>query len=242
MPSISKQIFESLIQNARALKENRHGVFIYELANGHYLKVFRAPTWFSTGRLWPYSKRFIRAADRLNQLGIPTVKVIEHYSVGAMQKHMVEYVPIEGDQLRQCLQQAGDIHDLIAGLAQFLAHLHHLGIYFRGIHFENIIHGPNNSYGLIDMSGTKFKNGPLSPILRARNFRPLLIYNEDRKAMSRFGLSAFVKSYLEHAKLSPGQRSRFLGKLACIEPHWSKAVGKFESATGRNEELASPTA
>jgi hypothetical protein len=92
----------------------------------------------------------------------------------------------------------------VSALARYLAQLHDKGVYFRSIHFGNIIVDEAGAFALIDVADTRFKGRSLGNGERARNFRHLLRYPEDRQALARFGNERFVHEYLQAAHLERG--------------------------------------
>jgi len=91
--------------------------------------------------------------------------------------------------------------------------LHDRGIYFRAVHLGNVLITANGDFGLIDISEARCRRLPLSPAMRARNFRPLFAYVADLAAIEEHGFGAFVRTYLDAAELSPRSERRFVAKL-----------------------------
>lgn len=62
------------------------------------------------------------------------------------------YQPLEGISARQLMltQKLTQAHR--EALGQFIADLHDNGIYFRGLHWGNVILMPDNRFGLIDIA------------------------------------------------------------------------------------------
>jgi len=224
MKALSKQGYESMIDGAKIIESNNFGPSMLELTNGHYLKIFRRPRLFSTAIIWPYSLRFVRAAEQLEKRGLATVKVIERYTVWSLVQDMVEYEPLPGQTLRQRLEQAEDIEELLEKMAGFLAQIHQIGIYFRGLHFDNILVCSDGEFTLIDFARSRFSSRSLGPWRRARNFRLFRHYVEDIKPLESYGLARFVQTYLDQTQLSAAQRNRFLSTLGKLHLKWHQAV------------------
>ena len=84
---------------------------------------------------------------------------------------------------------------MLIELADFMAHLHQSGIYFRSVHFGNIIVMPGRQgLGLIDVADMMFKRRPLRSGERCRNFRHMLRYPEDVAFLGEFGWEQFINS------------------------------------------------
>lgn len=94
--------------------------------------------------------------------------------------------------------------DTLAKTPEFIAILHSNGIYFRDLHFGNIIMH-NNDFAIIDLASAKIKKRPLSIRERARNLAHL--YNDfyDSKILNNYGKELFLTQYFSAAKFRPWQ-------------------------------------
>jgi hypothetical protein len=54
--------------------------------------------------------------------------------------------------------------------------------------------------------------------MRARNFKPLASYQEDREALGKFGTDRFIGIYLHSARLDADNQRRFLATVSHIHP------------------------
>jgi len=216
------QEYEGLIAGARVLSADRHGPKVYELADGSVVKLFRRKRLLSTALLYPYAARFARAAKGLAQRDIRCVKVTQVARVASIQRDIVGYDYLPGKPLRAELIDAMDDADRLASLlqrqARYAAELHRKRIYFRAIHFNNVIVCPDGELGLIDISEARVGRCKLSPGKRARNFRPMVKYNEDRASLQRYGVQRFVDDYIDAAGLNESQTRRFRMALAKVDP------------------------
>ena len=113
---------------------------------------------------------------------------------------------------------------LIQHWIALLATLHENGIYFRGINFSNVLVTPDQELGLIDVGSTEFKPAPLSPAMRARNFKHPLAYQVDLNLFREFGMTRLVESYLKRANLSDRDRDAFLAKAGTQHPALKSAI------------------
>ncbi|MET3716444.1 hypothetical protein ABMD26_002692 [Pseudomonas sp. PvP001] len=98
--------FDTLTTGAKVLEADSHGAKVYLLADGNILKLFRRKRLFSSALLRPYSARFIANAQRLQQLGVPTLKVLQHYRLDKPGMTAVLYEPLPGRNLRQLMDTA----------------------------------------------------------------------------------------------------------------------------------------
>ena len=81
-------------------------------------------------------------------------------------------------------------------LAAFIARLHNRDVYFRSIHFGNILITPDNSFGLIDIADMKIKSHSLNIGRRIRNFHHLTRYDIDRNSLKQ-QKEIFIREYLK---------------------------------------------
>ncbi len=193
--AIDHDNFNHVIAEAELIVADRIGPKVMKLKNGNIIKLFRRKRWLSTAMVTPYAVRFINNAFSLKKLGIQTIRPVNLFHCSENKTHLVEYEPLPGNLLRQRLQQATD-NSLFEQTAKFIAELHHKGIYFRSLHFENIVLN-DNGLGLIDVADMKIYNSPLPQRLRERNFQHFMRYPQDAKLFQAFGENQFQKLYSE---------------------------------------------
>jgi len=220
--NLSIRDYDRLTAGARVLSEDRHGPKVLELTDGSVLKLFRRKRLLSTALFYPYAARFARAAKGLAKRGVRCVRVTRVARVAPLKRDVVGYDYLPGNPLRAELVDAMGDADRLAALlqqqARYAAELHDKRIYFRAIHFNNVIVCPDGELGLIDISEARVGKLPLSPGKRARNFRPMVKYDEDRAALQRYGVQRFVEDYLEAARMTDAQTRRFRKALAKVDP------------------------
>jgi len=206
--------YNYMIDRCIVIERDAYGEKVLIAPDGHYIKIFRTKKRLSTAALRPYALRFQSNAEKLACLGIPTVQVHSVAYCPENRRHLVTYRPLPGETLRAVLKKGEGSDGLLAGFARFLAQLHRRGIYFRSIHFGNVIIQPDSDEpGLIDLADMRIRRRPLGAGARARNFRHFLRYREDVRALKAFGLARFLKIYLEAADLR-GWRRLFFRRLA----------------------------
>jgi hypothetical protein len=228
MQRMSRAEYDDLSRGAAVLSADEHGAKVLLRGDGSVVKLFRRKRLLSSALLRPYARRFARASVELARRGIAAAVVDRCARVPSIRRDLVVYRRLEGTPLRAALAQGGADHQrLLLALARFLARLHGRGVYFRAAHFGNILvcHTDAGDIGLalIDISETQFRSGPLSPALRARNFRPLTRYPEDLAAMCALNARRFVQAYLAEAGLDQLQRSKFLAALRGVHPAFAEA-------------------
>lgn len=81
-------------------------------------------------------------------------------------------------------------------MGAFVAHLHSLGVYFRSLHFGNIVQTPDGALGLIDIADLGVRPWQLFGFERLRNFRHLCRLAEDRQGFGPDGWRQFCEAYV----------------------------------------------
>jgi len=210
--------FKKMIAGATVISKNQYGDKVLRLSNRLMVKLFRLKRKFSSAVILPYARRFERGAKKLEELDIPSVRVLDTCRVKSIKRDIVIYQPLEGKTLREKLTDTVDRGALLKNFAIFLAQLHDKRIYFRSIHFGNVIVLPSGEFGLIDIADLRIYLTPMSLRKRARNFRPLFRYKEDRTAILDFGLELFLDAYMENSVLQTNQRQSLLRRLKSLKP------------------------
>lgn len=177
----SAEEYKALREDATVVSKDEHGDKVLLLADGTYLKLFRIKRLLTSARINPYWRRFVDNAGRLQQLGIPTVNVIDVFKIPAISRTGVHYRPLPGASLREI--DALD-ESLVESLGRFIGELHDKGVYLRSMHLGNVVKTPEGDLGLIDIADMKTRRGPLSLGMRLRNFRHLARYSQDRGRIS----------------------------------------------------------
>lgn len=210
--------YQSLVCGADVLAEDGHGLKVLATSDDRIVKLFRSKRRLSKARLVPYALRFARNAQKLQQLGIPTVNVDGAYRARSIARDLIVYRRLEGETLRDVLADSPENGDkALMSFAPFLARLHRKGILFRSIHFGNVLVLPQGELGLIDVADLRMRRwGALTMSQRQRNFRHMLRYPEDRIALHRFGVKRFMKLYAEAAALPPAHKAKLKGALKAL--------------------------
>jgi hypothetical protein len=215
MQQLTHKNYLALCHDATPLIKNRYGDKVLRLSNGHILKLFRIKHLISSARIRSHAIRFALNAARLAEKDIPTVSVQAVYNIRTIRRTAVQYRPIEGVPLSDHLKQTPFTRELASHLANFMARLHARGIYFRAVHFANIIVGPDGGFGLIDIDDMKIGKKALTPGKRLKNFHQLAKYEKDRNIL-RKQWPAFTSTYLgacAERKLAPLKKRRFESEM-----------------------------
>lgn len=168
----------ALTAEAQILEEDSLGPKVYRLADGNFLKLFRRKRLLSSALLYPYSIRFWKNAERLKELGIPTLTPLQLYRLEEASLSAVLYRPLPGKTLKDLYLESPDaFSEHQPKLIAFIRTLHRNGVYFRSLHLGNIVLTPQGALGLIDIADLSFQKRPLSRAKAKRNLahfsRPL---------------------------------------------------------------------
>ena len=187
---------------------------------GNYIKLFRKQNIFSTDFFYPYAKRFIHASEKLQQLGIVTVNVMELAFYKPEKRYLITYEGIPGDSIRHHLKQGSLTQQNIEKLALYIHTLHEKGIYFRALHFGNIIKVSAQQFGLVDIANVLFYKKPLSFHHRLRNMKHLVRALSrdklDSKYLSPTLYNALMTCYLQQQSFSHKQINKFITQLNIV--------------------------
>lgn len=212
METLSRSAYETLTRDAQCLThdtlEGRISPKVLLLSDRSILKLFRLKHLVSSARLRPYAIRFRGNAARLKAFGIPTVDVRCVYRIPEIKRTAVHYQPLEGITLRA--HGAAAPFDAAAArrLGLFLHRLHAQGIYFRSIHFGNIVITREEHLGLIDVADMRFQAGPLGIRRRIRNLRHFFRYPADADLLAPVR-DVFLETYCRQAALGRRGETRF---------------------------------
>ncbi|MDP0589536.1 MAG: hypothetical protein QS748_10245 [Candidatus Endonucleobacter bathymodioli] len=194
MITLTENQYEALMTNARVIERDTYGPKVLHLTDGSYLKIFRRRNLLSWSLIQPYSLKFTANASVLKGIGILTVEVTETMNLPVPRKTAVRYQPLAGETIREIFRKGQLTHELIERLAGFINQLHQAGVYFRSLHFGNIILTPKNIFGLIDIADMRFFDRPLRQAEVIRNFRHMKRYiHDDFQCTEQF--SQLLKSY-----------------------------------------------
>jgi tRNA A-37 threonylcarbamoyl transferase component Bud32 len=194
--------YQDLVAGGTVLEADGHGDKLIALRDGRYLKLFRRKRLFSSALMWPYARRFHANAGALRERGVRTVATERLLRIPHIRRTAVIYRPLPGETLRTCLRKAADRGTLLRELGSFLATLHRRGVYFRSLHFGNLIVSGNGEFGLIDVADLELRNRPLRPHQILRNLCHLMRYAEDW-ALVQGGAHEFCGGYAEAGGVLP---------------------------------------
>ncbi|MDH1259034.1 MULTISPECIES: lipopolysaccharide kinase InaA family protein [Pseudomonas] len=181
MQSIDHSTYEALRKGAQVLEADGSGDKVLRLADGRMLKLFRRKRLLSSALFFPYAQRFANNTKALQQRDILCPNVIAVYRIPSIQRDGVYYAPLAGETVRQLQGTPEETETLRSQLGAFIAQLHEKGVYFRSLHFGNVVQTPQNQLGLIDIADLRCQRRALSDSKRLRNFAHLLRYKQDRQ-------------------------------------------------------------
>jgi len=201
MKELSELEYQDLIKNARILERDRAGGKVFLTKDDFILKCFRSKKLFSSSVIWPYAERFKKNSEQLKQMGFCSVNVTETYFIPQQARYAVSYPRLPGKTIRQALSDNPTDLKPIESMAAFIASLHNQGIYFRSLHFGNILYLDDGQYALIDVVDTHFQKSSLNLAKRVRNFKHLARYQTDIDNICHYGNEVFLSSYLQSSEL-----------------------------------------
>ncbi len=186
MKSIGREEFDAMVRGAEVLLTDRDGPKVYRTPDGEIVKLLRIKRLISSNLLLPHAERFARNSAKLAAAGIacPEIRMIAR--VPHLKRQLVVYRELPGTSLRNALGDAAAERSasLIHATGAFIASLHERGVYFRSIHFGNILVTPDGpQFALIDFLDMRMMGGPLSLQRRIRNGKPIFRYREDRQSL-----------------------------------------------------------
>jgi tRNA A-37 threonylcarbamoyl transferase component Bud32 len=184
-----------LATTVKIYEQDQHGVKVAKLINGDFIKIFRVKNQFSIRHFFSYARSFSRNAERLNRLGIPTIKVKQLYHIQNSIKSAVVYEPMLGQTISEALNSKSISITLARNLGTFIAELHEKGIYFRGLHLGNIVITPDNKMGLIDIADMTIFPWPLDCRRRLKNFSRFWRDFENKFKFGYDSIEALIEGY-----------------------------------------------
>ncbi|BBP57007.1 lipopolysaccharide kinase InaA family protein [Pseudomonas sp. St316] len=196
MQTLNHSSYLALREGAKVLEADGSGDKVLLLQDGRYLKLFRRKRLFTSALLLPYACRFAHNTEALLKRDIPCPTVLGVYRIASIARDAVYYSPLEGQTIRHLKTVGEEVDTLRFELGAFIARLHEKGVYFRSLHFGNVVLTPENTLGLIDIADLRCQRRALSDTKRLRNFAHLLRYKEDRHwLLERDAGADFIEGY-----------------------------------------------
>lgn len=183
------------LSTGEVLEQDRFGIKVVLLANGDILKIFRVKRTFSSANFFSYARSFCRNEKRLHQLAIPTIQVKQLFHLNSDHKTAVLYSPLEGVTVRELFTRHELSSEHAKKLGAFIARLHDLGIYFRGLHSGNIVLTPVGEFGLIDISEMTIFPWRLERRRRKRNFARYWRNAAEAESFGLANIKALISAY-----------------------------------------------
>ena len=206
MEKITQEEFAEIRAGGTVLEQDAHGEKVVRLVNGDVLKIFRRKRFISSAAVYPYSQRFFDNSINLQKLGFASVKSKRVFKIAGTNRDCVIYGWEEGIPLREVLK--GSVETL-GKFAEYLAEMHDKGVYFRSLHFANILVN-DGGFILIDISDMKIHNKPLSKRQILRNFKSFLRYEQDKASLKDLGVENFLNLYAQKSSHFSNNTDRLL--------------------------------
>ena len=211
MQKLSLSEYRNLIHQATPLAcelvEGQLSHKVLQLPDQSIVKLFRLKRLLTSARIFPHTKRFQRNVRRIQSFSIPTVKITALYRIPAIKRTAVHYRILTGITIRDHCELTEMDSQLAERFGIFFSSLHQKGIYFRSIHFGNMVLTPDDRIGLIDVVDMRFRRGPLRTGLRIRNLRHLFRYDIDIACIAPVR-RIFLDAYCKSGGLGPGEEKR----------------------------------
>ena len=208
--SISITDYARLLERATRTYSDHHGEKVLVLEDNSWVKIFRRKKLISPEIWSPLALRFRRNAVRLAERGIATVSVTSVQYCRENNKHLVWYRPLPGTTLEDIFAENDQLDRHMEGFVHFMNSLHERGVYFRSIHFGNVVYDEKtDQYGLIDVADMRFRPQRLSPGLRARNFKHFSRRKKDCGFLSQYGYKRLLNEYLQVADMNRADEKKF---------------------------------
>jgi hypothetical protein len=201
--------YDQLVAGASVIDRDWLGDRVLFTPDGRVVKLFRTKRVFSSDRVWPYARRFVRNANKLTDLGFRAVQVEGCYRCPAQKADVVVYRKLPGLPVRHFFDDPAQMQWIFDRLPAFIARLHDAGIYFKALHLGNLLHTPGESdFGLIDVDFMTISRRSVRVRRRVKNFRNMLRYDEDREVILAYGFDRLVNGYLAHTRQAGGVKER----------------------------------
>ncbi len=201
MRKLTEDQYEALMTNARVIERDTFGPKVLRLADQSFLKIFRRRNLLSWSLIRPYSLKFAANAGILKKMGIPSVEIQEIMNLPVPRKTAVRYTPLAGRTIRELSREGQLTNELIKRLGEFIYQLHEQGVYFRSLHFGNIVLTSENTFGLIDIADMKFLGRALRKSEVIRNFNHMKRYvKNDFESPKQF--EELIGNYSEKSSIS----------------------------------------
>ncbi|RPH51861.1 MAG: toluene tolerance protein [Desulfobacteraceae bacterium] len=215
MKNLSYEKYLALRDGAEILASDSFGEKVLRLKDGSITKLFRTKRIISSALFYPYAIRFVKNAAKLKGMGISTVTIIDSYKIPAIKRTAVHYMELEGETLRNHIMHYSLNCNITQKLATFIARLHNEGVYFRSIHFGNILITPDNSFGLIDIADMKISTPSLNIGKRIRNFHHMTRYETDRNSLKQ-QKEIFIMEYIKMCNFQRYNLKKLKEKISSI--------------------------
>jgi tRNA A-37 threonylcarbamoyl transferase component Bud32 len=212
--ALTPQAFERLCEGAEILEQDAHGRKVLRLPNGDIFKIFRVKHLISSARIYSYARQFCRNAERLQVLGIPTVRISALYHLTDSANSAVLYQPLLGNTVRQLVYGRSLDDAGLKRLGEFIGGLHDKGVYFRSLHMGNIVQREDGAFGLIDVADMSIYPWALRCGRRLRNLYHVCRLQEDIRQLDARQWQTLWQGYFGHAGLSTRCQDKMAGQLA----------------------------
>ena len=207
MRDISSQEYQALIDNSRLIEKDGYGPKVLLTQDQQIVKIFRCKRFLSRTTIFPAGRRFANNAVGLKERGIDTITIEDYGRCPDPPRELVWYPYLEGETLRDiCLTVSKpEIASLVRELGTFIAVLHLRGVFFRSLHWNNILVQPSGRFALIDILDMQLQKRSLSILQRRRNFCHLLCRHPQDLQIYQENFEVFWHGYADACGLTAKQ-------------------------------------
>jgi tRNA A-37 threonylcarbamoyl transferase component Bud32 len=213
---ISINDFQTLVTNPTYLKikTSFDRPKLLEAPDGRMIKIFYPrKKKISSNQFKPYALRFCQNSEKLTALGFIAPKIDEIKYCPELNIYILAYQKIPGENTRILTQQNSSV--FLRDIAKFVARLHQQGVFFRGIHLENLLYHPAMHFVLLDIVDVKINKTALNIFVRYRNLKHLFKTEDDKEFWSKGNKLMFLTEYFTNSKISNFSK-KILSKLLLL--------------------------
>jgi hypothetical protein len=200
--------FDALLKNVKVLRLTRLDQVKVAKKGKNIVKFFGLlEKDFYRRHVYSVATQFVRHAERFQALGLRVIKPIEWYRCKAAMQDVVVYPALPGNSVYELAYGEKGLA-ILKPFMEYVAHLHHLKVYFRAGHADNYLVTPDGEFALIDMDNARFH---INMRRRAKNLSYILDHarRNHKDLYVRYGEKKLIQDYFDAAKLNTNDQKRF---------------------------------
>jgi predicted Ser/Thr protein kinase len=208
--TLEEKDYLELTDGAKLVKRTRTKIRLLLSPDNKIIKHIYRRKLLSSTTLWPHAAQFIKNAKKLSSMDIfvPNIHAVYYYP--KLNCDIILYDYVEGITLYE-MASNNDL-SFLPKLAEYIAELHQLGIYFKDLHLNNIVLN-NGVFTLLDLESIHCKRRPLRSKQRAKNLAYLFNIKEHIEFYLQFGGEKFLQEYFKLSTLSERSQRKIMKYL-----------------------------